>query len=183
MDDCKKKLAPDLEIKQTSCSLTSQDAATSEETLVTPPETADLRRQETDAKISFSFYQDCSKITPEDVKNTINEQQNSYPPPSLSFPSSEEHELPSAFMNKRKTYLPTKLHQMLSDVDTKESISWLPHGRAWKIHSIKKFENTTLKKYFPQSKLSSFIRLVNRWHFKRVKNGPDKNAYYHEVCK
>ena len=102
---------------------------------------------------------------------------------SLFFPSNEKDKLPSAFMRKRKICFPTKLQQMLSDVDTEETISWLPHGRAWKIHSMKRFEETTLKKYFPHCKLSSFMRLVNRWHFERVKNGPDKNAYYNEVRK
>ena len=182
MDDHKKKLAPNRFKKEKRCSLSSHNVAAFEETAVTPSETADFRK-ETDSKVSFRVYQDWSKITTEDLKNKFNEQQNHYLSSSLSLPSSEKHELPSAFMSRRKTYLPTKLHQMLSDVDTEEAISWLPNGRAWKIHSIKQFENTVLKEYFPQCKLPSFMKTINRWHFKRVKNGPDKKAYYHEVCK
>ena len=66
MDDHKKKLAPDLEIKQKRYSLSSLNVAAFEETAVTPSEMADLRGKETTAKVSFSFYQDWSKITTED---------------------------------------------------------------------------------------------------------------------
>ena len=158
--------------KKTSCILPSQYAAISEGTLVAPYEKTYIRKQEINTETRLSFYQDWGRLSTENVRKKlrINKEQDM----SLFFPSNEKDKLPSAFMRKRKICFPTKLHQMLSDVDTEETISWLPHGRAWEIHSMKRFEDTTLKKYFPHCKLSSFMRLVNIWNFERVKIGPDK---------
>ena len=137
MDDYKKKVASSFEKNKTSCSLPSQDAEISEGTSVAPSEQIDIRKQEINTKTRLSFYQDWGRLTTEDVRKKlkINEEQDM----SLFFPSNEKDKLPSAFMSKRKICFPTKLHQMLSDVDTEETISWLPHGRAWKIHSMKRF--------------------------------------------
>mmetsp|Transcript_35916 Transcript_35916/g.66166 ORF Transcript_35916/g.66166 Transcript_35916/m.66166 type:complete len:171 (-) Transcript_35916:139-651(-) len=82
--------------------------------------------------------------------------------------------------NKEPTFI-VKLHQMLSNPDISGIISWLPHGRAWRILQRKAFEDQVIPLYFRHCRYSSFMRQVNGWGFRRVTNGTDYNAYYHEV--
>ena len=70
---------------------------------------------------------------------------------------------------------------MLSDPDAEGVIVWLPHGRAWKIINQDKFETGLLGKYFEHGNMSSFMRQVNGWDFRRVVKGVDEQSYYHEV--
>ena len=74
-----------------------------------------------------------------------------------------------------------KLHQMLSDPDAEGVIVWLPHGRAWKLLKPDQFERILLPRYFDHGNISSFMRQVNGWDFRRVVKGADEQAYYHEV--
>ena len=76
---------------------------------------------------------------------------------------------------------PVKLHYILSNPKYKEVISWLPHGRAWRIIKPKEFEKYVIPKFFRSAKYASFMRQVNGWAFTRVTEGPDLNAYYHEM--
>mmetsp|Transcript_7174 Transcript_7174/g.8930 ORF Transcript_7174/g.8930 Transcript_7174/m.8930 type:complete len:457 (-) Transcript_7174:181-1551(-) len=76
---------------------------------------------------------------------------------------------------------PVILHQILSRKDLDDIISWCPHGRAWKVHNPRVFEDKVLKLYFNQTKYSSFSRQVNGWGFCRILHGPDRNSYYHEM--
>lgn len=74
-----------------------------------------------------------------------------------------------------------KLHQMLSDPDAEGVVVWLPHGRAWKIINQDKFETGLLGKHFEHGNMSSFMRQVNGWDFRRVVKGADEQSYYHEL--
>ena len=58
-------------------------------------------------------------------------------------------------------------------------ISWLPHGRAWKVHKPKAFEDEVIPKFFVSCKYTSFVRQANGWGFRRILKGQDRNAYYH----
>eukprot|EP00957_Ditylum_brightwellii_P041221 3120454-Ditylum_brightwellii.AAC.1 len=60
-------------------------------------------------------------------------------------------------------------------------ISWMPHGRAWKVVAPSELETEVLGKYFRQSRYASFARQINGWGFRRITQGPDKNCYYHEL--
>ena len=76
---------------------------------------------------------------------------------------------------------PIKLHQILSDTQTDLSmISWLSHGKAWKVHSADRFEEEIIPRYFELTKFSSFTRQVNGWGFRRITRGADKGGFYHE---
>ena len=75
---------------------------------------------------------------------------------------------------------PTKLYEILSCKDISDSIAWLPHGRSWRILNKKKFE-AILQKYFNHSNISSFVRQVNGWGFRRIRKGPNKHSYYSEL--
>jgi hypothetical protein len=57
----------------------------------------------------------------------------------------------------------------------------LPHGFSWKIHDPKQFVTIVMPMYFEkQSKFTSFNRQVNGWGFRRVMDGPDRDAYYNQ---
>ena len=79
---------------------------------------------------------------------------------------------------------PEKLHQMLEEIRQKgdESIvSWLPHGRAFRVHKKQQFIETVLPTFFGHSNYTSFTRQLNLYCFKLVKAGEDKGAYHHEL--
>lgn len=62
-------------------------------------------------------------------------------------------------------------------------ISWLPHGRSWKIYNRDMFTEIALPRYFGHKNYASFVRIVNAWGFRRVTSGLDRDSYYHEVSK
>jgi len=77
---------------------------------------------------------------------------------------------------------PAKMMAILSRADLADIISWMPHGRSWKVHKPREFEVKVVPAYFEHSKLSSFVRQANGWAFRRmVGKGPDRNSYYHEM--
>uniref|UniRef100_A0A7S4HXU0 HSF-type DNA-binding domain-containing protein n=1 Tax=Odontella aurita TaxID=265563 RepID=A0A7S4HXU0_9STRA len=81
-----------------------------------------------------------------------------------------------------KDTFPQKLHRALDALedDGLDSIlSWLPHGRAIKVHRPSAFASDAVRPYFGMVKASSFTRQLNIWGFKRVCSGVDKGAYYH----
>ena len=77
---------------------------------------------------------------------------------------------------------PAKLFAILSRPDLADIISWMPHGRSWKVHKPREFEVKVIPSYFDHAKFSSFIRQANGWGFKRVcTKGADRNSHYHEL--
>ena len=76
---------------------------------------------------------------------------------------------------------PMKLHSILSNPEFSNTVSWLPHGRAFRILQHKSFEEKVIPLYFRHGRYSSFARQVNGWGFKRIAHGPDYNSYYHEL--
>jgi hypothetical protein len=55
---------------------------------------------------------------------------------------------------------PVKLHYILSHPDYQQYVTWLPHGRAWRILKPKWFEETVIPKFFRSDKYASFMRQV-----------------------
>eukprot|EP00555_Chaetoceros_dichaeta_P004808 CAMPEP_0198255386 /NCGR_PEP_ID=MMETSP1447-20131203/5520_1 /TAXON_ID=420782 /ORGANISM="Chaetoceros dichaeta, Strain CCMP1751" /LENGTH=147 /DNA_ID=CAMNT_0043941745 /DNA_START=91 /DNA_END=531 /DNA_ORIENTATION=+ len=77
---------------------------------------------------------------------------------------------------------PAKLFKILSNQEFTDIITWMPHGRSWRVLQPKVFTEVVSTKYFShQSKYASFMRQVNGWGFKRITRGPDRNSYYHEL--
>jgi len=78
---------------------------------------------------------------------------------------------------------PEKLMHMLD----KESllhpdiVSWQSHGRAFMVRKPKQFTSEVMGGYFRQSKLTSFQRQLNLYGFRRITQGTDAGAYYHEL--
>lgn len=109
-------------------------------------------------------YRDYSHIRPTTEAILVAQQQSNQNPSSI-----------------RIQKLPAKLHAMLSTAEFQHIISWLPHGRSWKVHNPNAFVQHVIPKYFEYTNYNSFIRLVNAWGFRRITKGPDRNSYYHEV--
>jgi len=62
---------------------------------------------------------------------------------------------------------PARLHAMLSDEKYMHIISWMPHGRAWKVNNKELLMQEAAPKFFGQSKYASFARQLSGWGFKR----------------
>ena len=86
----------------------------------------------------------------------------------------------SAGQSSKEPAFPVKLHRILSNPEFRYVITWLPHGRSWKVIKPKAFEEKVIPLYFRHAKYASFMRQVNGWGFKRMAQGPDHNSYYHE---
>ena len=55
---------------------------------------------------------------------------------------------------------PVKLHRILSNPEYSDLISWLPHGRSWRVLKPKAFEEKIIPRYFRHTKYASFMRQV-----------------------
>jgi hypothetical protein len=90
---------------------------------------------------------------------------------------------PAQNPKKLRGKIPEDLRAMLRDAQEEgnESIvSWLPHGRAFKVHNKHLFVQNILKRYFKATKYTYFSDTVRIWGFARLKDkGRDKGAYFH----
>ena len=61
-------------------------------------------------------------------------------------------------------------------------VSWLPDGKAFKVHNSAAFVAEILPCHFKQTKYKSFQRQLNLWGFERITKGStaEKGAYYHK---
>lgn len=78
---------------------------------------------------------------------------------------------------------PQKLHNVLDTIEAdglSSIISWLPHGRAFRVHKPKEFAERVVLPYFGILKSQSVRRQLNVWGFKRVTSGRDRGSYYHK---
>jgi hypothetical protein len=55
---------------------------------------------------------------------------------------------------------PTKLYEILMDAKYVDFVTWLPHGRAWRILKQKSFEKEVIPKHFRSARYASFMRQV-----------------------
>ncbi|CAJ1934300.1 unnamed protein product [Cylindrotheca closterium] len=76
---------------------------------------------------------------------------------------------------------PAKMMAILSRPEYSDIVTWLDHGRAWKVLKSHQFETEVIPKFFEHAKFSSFIRQANGWGFRRITQGKDRNAYYNEL--
>lgn len=102
------------------------------------------------------------------------------------FRESSKYDLPNEINEKapsRNEKFPLKLLALLDNAERKDIphiISWQTHGRAFKMHNSKEFCTTVMPIHFNQSKISSFFRQLYLYGFRRITQGRDKGAYYHE---
>jgi hypothetical protein len=84
---------------------------------------------------------------------------------------------------------PAKLYEILSRDKYHHIISWLPHGRSFKIWNTSLLEEEVLPHFFDSANYNSFVRLLNAWKYRRItrsnknskSNKEDFNSYYHEL--
>jgi hypothetical protein len=69
----------------------------------------------------------------------------------------------------------------LAQKEFHDIITWMPHGRSWKVLKPNLFESMVMPLFFEYSNYHSFNRLVNAWSFRRISSGPDRGSYYHEL--
>ena len=79
-----------------------------------------------------------------------------------------------------------KLHQLLTLSQTDEQlavwISWMPHGRSFRINVPKRLEQSGMfQSYFKYTRFGAFITQLISNGFKHISQGEDRNCYYHEV--
>lgn len=76
---------------------------------------------------------------------------------------------------------PSMLYDMLEDVSgdprLARIVSWMPHGRAFRVHKPDDFEVKIMPKYF-RERYSSFRYLLEQWGFQGLRRGRDRGAYY-----
>ena len=127
-------------------------------------------------------YVDCSSIpddaAQEDVDEALDRARRGLDPANANASGEGNAGKPSTC---NKATFPTALFDILADPELDDIISWLPHGRSWKILDSAKFNESVLSSRFNQSKYTSFVRQVNGWGFRRVTVGPEANTYYHEL--
>mmetsp|Transcript_8154 Transcript_8154/g.11746 ORF Transcript_8154/g.11746 Transcript_8154/m.11746 type:complete len:859 (-) Transcript_8154:1336-3912(-) len=116
--------------------------------------------------------------------------QHNYHDHSLELPTAmEENPMFTSVAKSGKSggsqpSFPVKLHELLSEIEADGYgfiLSWLPHGRSFKIHKQQEFLDVILPQYFVMTKKSSFLRQLNLYGFNRFSAGPDKGSYYHEL--
>jgi len=80
---------------------------------------------------------------------------------------------------------PEKLYEILSRKEFSATISWLPHGRAWKVHDEERLMEKIAPEYFRQKKYPSFVRQVYLWGFAKCRDGAgrreDSGAFHHTL--
>ena len=103
------------------------------------------------------------------------------------FSSAPDVEIPCNTKGGVKVPFPVKLFHLLEHIDLNEPeladiISWQPNGRCFITRDIKRMEEQdVLSRFSRQKNYSSFRRQLNLWGFKRIIEGPDQGAYYHEL--
>lgn len=93
-------------------------------------------------------------------------------------PNDQNYRLPASLEDMT---FAEKLHVVLSTVEYQNCISWLSHGRAFRVNVPVFFEKTVCPEFFGHKRFSSFLRQLNNHGFKHLTSGSSRNGYYHEV--
>ena len=123
--------------------------------------------ERTDESPNFYKYRDFSNANEKDIQNAID-----------ATPTAPKN---SRAQTSGIEKLPPKLYAILTQKDFQDIITWMPHGRSWKVLKPRLFESLVMPIFFQYGNYHSFNRLVNAWSFRRVATGVDRGSYYHEV--
>ncbi|KAK1745661.1 heat shock factor family protein [Skeletonema marinoi] len=84
----------------------------------------------------------------------------------------------STSMRRSKTEFPVKLYAMLELADNipvfARAVTWLPHGRAFRVLDEDTFMEEVVPVFFNQTKIRSFNRQLHLWGFHRIGRGNEK---------
>ncbi|KAJ1680253.1 hypothetical protein EV182_000388 [Spiromyces aspiralis] len=77
----------------------------------------------------------------------------------------------------------TKLHEMLSDSQYHQYISWNPTGTSFIVCKVMEFSQEVLPKHFKHNNFSSFVRQLNMYGFHKVNKSPrgQRNAAENQI--
>ena len=73
----------------------------------------------------------------------------------------------SLIIRRAATTFPKKLHLMLSNPELSHAITWMPHGRCWRVLDKELLMQEGNPVYFTQTRFESFTRQLSSWGFKR----------------
>lgn len=93
---------------------------------------------------------------------------------SKSVASVGNHMPSGLILKSGRVRLPDRLMEYLNNDVAPEALFWMPEGESFAIDTEKASEQI-LNRYFSGTKVSSFLRSISRWGFKRV--------FYHELDK
>ena len=117
-------------------------------------------------------------------KVTMPQESSSY----RDFSETDNSEIPAVLGGSRqlKNSFPIKLYSLLerSEADGYSSIvSWVKHGRSFKIYNQNLFVKKIMPIYFYQTKMSSFVRQLSTYGFHKIVDelNADRDTYYHEL--
>ena len=130
--------------------------------ILSPARSSIFRSKQSSVLVDRDPSQDTSSVT--------YDSKDSSPPlqrPAEVTSSSNKEPAASALKARQVTpraseSFPCKLHAILSNENYSDYISWLPHGRAFRVLKPKAFEEDVLPKYFRSTKFASFMRQVSR---------------------
>lgn len=77
-----------------------------------------------------------------------------------------------------------KLHILLDDVEATGNdhiVSWLEHGKSFKVYRPNSFIKTIAPLYFKQTRYKSFQRQLHLYEFVRTPYGPESGSYAHPL--
>jgi hypothetical protein len=80
-----------------------------------------------------------------------------------------QHGVPPYYTTNRSYQFPFKLHEMLAAVALQgndATVSWQPHGRAFRVHDKAIFAASIMLEFFKQTHFKSFQRQLHLWGFK-----------------
>ena len=82
--------------------------------------------------------------------------------------------------------LPMKLYAVLSCPDFLHIVTWMPHGRAWKILHLEAFTEIVLPILLSyclsqDQTFDTFVRLLKIWGFRQFTKGNDAAAFYNDT--
>ena len=166
----------DHELMKTTTTTTSVAALSAD------PPTAQKRRKPRSKKLDFDFPVEPRTI--QVVKKPKTFVDHSYRdfsgvPPSLKQQQDDDDS--NAKKPISEMTFAEKVFDMLQEERYANWITWLPHGRGFKITVPKLLETSrVLQQYFGHNRYSSFLRQLNNHGFKHLTRGMDRNSYYHE---
>ena len=140
----------------------------------------------------FQIILKCLAASSDEVESSANaHKKRRCNPPNQEYPNLPKVPCGKAPSNNRKherggiENFPKKLYKILerSDVEGHSSIiSWLPHGRSFKIHNEDLFKEHIMTKYFYGTAIKSFKHQLYVYGFRKIgKRFSDAGSYHHQL--